>query len=196
MSHVASYTPIEAAMEPAKLFEGICERGCELGSRSAVQPLYLDEPGTSGRTPEGAFEVANSLGVVVRALPTGGVMSCDRSESNVVDDRIRLRQDQIAAITCVVVRVSAGHVQQAGTVGSGEAVGGSSCGIEFSTGRGSAEMINDGRTDPQWHGSDQGRQRDSAANVPRVEALAAGPGGSGSRHQKPSCRPVRPPHSR
>jgi hypothetical protein len=47
-SLLASDTSIEAALEPVQLFEGICEGGCDIGSRFAVQPLGLDEPGTSG----------------------------------------------------------------------------------------------------------------------------------------------------
>ena len=39
---VASDTSIEAALEPVKLFEGICKGGCDVGSRFAVQPLCLD----------------------------------------------------------------------------------------------------------------------------------------------------------
>jgi hypothetical protein len=38
---VTSDTSIEAAIEPVKLFKGICEGGCEVGSRFAVQPLCL-----------------------------------------------------------------------------------------------------------------------------------------------------------
>jgi hypothetical protein len=60
-----------------KLLECIGKGGCDVGSRPAVQPLCLDLPGTSGRIPEGVFELANGLGVVVRALPTGGVASCN-----------------------------------------------------------------------------------------------------------------------
>jgi hypothetical protein len=47
-SLLASDTSIEAALEPVQLFEGICEGGCDIGSRFGVQPLGLDEPGTSG----------------------------------------------------------------------------------------------------------------------------------------------------
>jgi hypothetical protein len=51
VSSVASDTSIEDALEPVKLFEGIGERGCDVGSRFAVQTLNLDKPGTSGRIP-------------------------------------------------------------------------------------------------------------------------------------------------
>jgi hypothetical protein len=85
---------IEAALESVKLFEGICKGGCDIGSRFAVQPVCLDQPGSSGRIPEAASKVASGLSVVVRALPTGSVASGDRqpSESDVVHDHIRLRQ--------------------------------------------------------------------------------------------------------
>ena len=41
MSLVASDTSIEDALEPVKLFECIGERGCDVGSRFAVQTLNL-----------------------------------------------------------------------------------------------------------------------------------------------------------
>jgi hypothetical protein len=34
-------TSIKAALEPVKLFECIAKGGCDVDSRSAVQPLYL-----------------------------------------------------------------------------------------------------------------------------------------------------------
>ena len=40
-----------------------------------VQPLCLDQPGTSSRIPDGASQVPRRLGVVVRTLPTGSVTS-------------------------------------------------------------------------------------------------------------------------
>ena len=42
MSLVASDTSIEDALEPVKLFEGIGERDCDVGSRLTVQPFCLD----------------------------------------------------------------------------------------------------------------------------------------------------------
>ena len=39
---VASDASIKAALEPVKLFKCICEGGCDVGSRFAVQPLCLD----------------------------------------------------------------------------------------------------------------------------------------------------------
>jgi hypothetical protein len=69
----ASDTPMKAALEPVEVFEGICERCCDVGSRLAVQPLWLDQPGTSSRIPKRAFKVPSGLGVVVGALPTGSV---------------------------------------------------------------------------------------------------------------------------
>jgi hypothetical protein len=75
---------IETALEPVKLLESIRQAGCDVGSRLAVQPLRLDEPGTSGRIPEGASKVASGLGVVVgarQASPPSDVtlmrISCD-----------------------------------------------------------------------------------------------------------------------
>jgi hypothetical protein len=62
---ITSDTSIEAALEPLKLCDGIGEGGPDVGSRCAVQPLRLDEPGASGRAPEGASEVPRGLGVVV-----------------------------------------------------------------------------------------------------------------------------------
>ena len=44
-SVVASYASIEAALEPVKLFESLCEGCCNLGSRFAVQSAYLDQAG-------------------------------------------------------------------------------------------------------------------------------------------------------
>ena len=75
---VASDTSIKAALEPVKLFESIRQAGCEVGGRFAVQPLGLDEPGTSGRVAEGASEVPSGLGVVVGILPTASVTSRHR----------------------------------------------------------------------------------------------------------------------
>ena len=146
---VASDTSIKAALEPVKLFEGIGKGGCDIGSRFAVQPLCLDEPGTSSRIPERASQVPSGLGVVVRALPTGSVTSCNRqpSEPDVVHDHIRLRQHQIVAVACIVVAIGARHMEHAGTTEGGETVGGSSCGSQLSPGGRSAEMISDGRPD-------------------------------------------------
>jgi hypothetical protein len=109
---VASDTSIDAAFEPVKLFECLRKGGCDIGSRLAVQHVCLDEPGTSGRIPEGALEVPNSLGVVVGALPAGGIGSCNRqpSKSNVVHDHIRFRQHEISAIACIGVRICTRHV--------------------------------------------------------------------------------------
>jgi hypothetical protein len=131
-----------------KLFQGIDKGGCDVGSRLTVQPLCLNEPGTSGRIPKGASKVASGLGVVVRALPTGSVTSCNPqpSKSDLVHDHIRLRQHQIVAITRIVVRIGSRRVQHLGTTERSEAVGRSSGSSEFSTGWRSAEMISDGRS--------------------------------------------------
>jgi hypothetical protein len=118
-------------------------------SRFAVQPFGLDEPGTNGRIPERASKVASGLGVIVGAPPTGSVTSGNRqpSESDVVHDHIRLRQCQIVAITCIVLRICPGHVKHAGAVGRCETVGGSSSSGEFSSVGGSAKVIGDGCPD-------------------------------------------------
>jgi hypothetical protein len=132
-----------------KLFECICERGGDVGSRFAVQRLYLDQPGTRGRIPEGASEVPSRLGVVVRALATGSVTSSNRqpSESDVVHDHIRLRQHQIGPIASIGVAISTRHVKHAGTAGRCETVGGSSSSGQLRPGGRSTEMISDGCTD-------------------------------------------------
>jgi hypothetical protein len=143
---VASDTSIKAALEPVKLFQGSCERGCDIGSRLAVETLSLDKPGTSGRIPERAFKVSSGLGVVVRALPTSCVPSCNLkpAEPDVVHDHIRLRQHQMVAVACIGVRVGARHMEHPGTTQRGETVGGSSCGGQLSSGRGPTKMISDG----------------------------------------------------
>jgi len=144
-SEVALDTSIEAALEPVKLCEDICEGGCGISSRFAIQPLCLDQPGASSRILEGASKVANGLGVVVRVLPTGAITACHRqpSESDVVHDHIRLRQHNIVAIARIAVRTW--YVKHTGTTQGGETVGGSSGSRQLSPGGGSTEMISDGR---------------------------------------------------
>jgi hypothetical protein len=85
----------------------------------------------------------------VEALPTGSVTSGNRqpSDSDVVHDHIRLRQHQIAAITCIGLRIRARHVHHLGPTEGYETVGGSPGTSQLSPGRGSAEMISDGCTD-------------------------------------------------
>ena len=91
----------------------------------------------------------------------------ESSEPHVVHDHFRLRQHQIAAAACVDVRIRSRQVHRAGTIGGGEAVGGSPSGRELS-GPGAAEMISDSCTDrPQWPGFDQERRRAPAANDPK-----------------------------
>jgi hypothetical protein len=60
--------------------------------------------------------------MVVRALPTGSVTSCNRqaSESDVVHDQIRLRQHQIGPIARIAVRIGARHMKHPGTTDSRE----------------------------------------------------------------------------
>jgi len=87
--------------------------------------------------------------VIVGALPASSLTSRDGnpSDSDVGHDHIRLRQHQIVAIARNGVRVSARHVQHAGTTEGGEAVGGSSCGSQLSPCGGSTQMISDGCPD-------------------------------------------------
>ena len=128
-----------------KLFQGIDKGGCDVGSRLTVQPLCLNEPGTSGRIPKGASKVASGLGVVVGTLSTGSVTPRhgQSSESDVVHDHIRLRQHKIATIACIVVRIGARHVKHLGTTEGCETVGGSSSSRELGPGGRSTKMIND-----------------------------------------------------
>jgi hypothetical protein len=49
-----SNSSVEVPLQPVKLCEGIREGGRDVRSRLAVQPVYLDEPSTSGRVPERA----------------------------------------------------------------------------------------------------------------------------------------------
>jgi hypothetical protein len=92
-------------------------------------------PRTGGRILEGPSKVPGGLSVVVSVLPTCSLTSCNResSESDVVHDHIRLRQHQIVAVTCIVVRIVARPIELAGTPEVGETVG-SSSGSEFSSG--------------------------------------------------------------
>jgi hypothetical protein len=139
---------MKAALEPVEVFEGICERCCDVGSRLAVQPLWLDQPGTSSRIPKRAFKVPSGLGVAVGALPTGSVTSGkpQPSEPGVVHDHIWLREHQIVAITYIGVRLVR-HVKHTGTAEGSEAVGGSACGSQLSPCGGSTEMVSDRRSD-------------------------------------------------
>jgi hypothetical protein len=85
----------------------------------------------------------------VGVLPTGGITSCygQTSESDVVHDHVRLRQNQIVAVARVGVGIGTRYMQDAGTTERGKAVGGPSCSGELSSGGGSTEMISDGRPD-------------------------------------------------
>ena len=97
----------------------------------------------SGRVPVGQgrrHALPSGLSVVVRTLPAGSVTSSNRqpSESDVVHDHVRLGQHQIVAVTCIAVGIGACFMKYAGTTEGGETVGGSSGGIELSTGGGTA----------------------------------------------------------
>jgi hypothetical protein len=133
-----------------------------------------------GRIPQRASEVTSGLGVVVRALPTGSVTSGNGqpSESDVVDDHIRLRQHQKAAITCNGIRIGSGHVMHPGQTECCETVDISSCGTQLSSGRGPSEMISDHRTHSDREVLVKG-VGERAASDPSVGTLAAGLFGSG-----------------
>jgi hypothetical protein len=148
-SLIASDASIEAALEPVKLIECICQGDRYVPSRFAVQTLCLDQPGTSSRIPERALKVASGLRVVVRALPPGSVRASDRqpSDSDVVHDHIRLRQHQISAIASIGVSIGAWHVKHAGTVGRGKAVGCSSGSSQLSPSWGLTETARSGNCD-------------------------------------------------
>src|SRR5215207_9163837 len=85
----------------------------------------------------------------MRTLATGSFTSGNLkpAEPDVVHDHIRLRQHQIAAITCISVRIRTRHREHAGQTDVGETVGGSSCSIQLSSGGGSTEMISNRRSD-------------------------------------------------
>jgi hypothetical protein len=89
------------------------------------------------------------LSVVVPVLAAGNVTSSNRqpSKSDIVHDHIRLGQHQIAAITCIGLRIGTRHTKHAGTVGRCETMGGSSASCQHSPDGRSTEMINDGSTD-------------------------------------------------
>ena len=49
LAMIASNASIKAPLEPVKLFQGICEGGCDVSSRFAVQPLGVDLTGSKAR---------------------------------------------------------------------------------------------------------------------------------------------------
>jgi hypothetical protein len=75
--------------------------------------------------------------------------SCSRDEINSSDPALTTAepQDQIGAITWIVVRIGARHVMHTSKTQIGETVGGSSGSGELSSGRCSAEMVSDRRSD-------------------------------------------------
>jgi hypothetical protein len=109
-------------------------------------------------------------------------------EPDVAHDHIRLREHQIGAIACIGLRIRAGHMEQTGTVESGETVGGSSSSSELSPGGRSTKMITTAaRT--RWQDSGQVRRREPAA-IGQI-ALAFGSGLSVAapctRDSHPTC---------
>jgi hypothetical protein len=118
-------------------------------------PILLSNPSVwMSRTPAAAFRRERFRFRAVWAwlpltLPAGSVTAgySQPSESDVVHDHIGHGQHQIVAITCIGLRIRARHVQYAGTTPRSETVDWSSCGIEFSSGRGSTKMINNGCSD-------------------------------------------------
>jgi hypothetical protein len=158
VSFVASDTSIEDALEPVRLFEGIGERGCDVGSRFAVQTPNLDKPGTSGHIPERASQVPSGLSVVVRTPPTRSLTSGKRQppDSDVVHCDIQLREHQIGPVACIGFPIGARHMEHTGMTERGETVGGSPRGSQLSTSGGSTKMISDGCTDADrevWSGA-------------------------------------------
>jgi hypothetical protein len=149
VSFVASDTSIEDALEPVRLFEGIGERGCDVGSRFAVQTPNLDKPGTSGHIPERASQVPSGLSVVVRTPPTRSLTSGKRQppDSDVVHCDIQLREHQIGPVACIGFPIGARHMEHTGMTERGETVGGSPRGSQLITSGGSTKMISDGCTD-------------------------------------------------
>ena len=72
---------------------------------------------------------------MVQGTPAAGsVISRNRqsSESDVVHDHIWLRQHQIRAVACIVIRIGARYIDHLGTTEGGETVGGSSSGGQLS----------------------------------------------------------------
>jgi hypothetical protein len=84
-----------------------------------------------------------------QALPPGSITSRNRqpSEADVVHDHIRLRQHKITAVAYTGISIGPRHVQHPGKTYGGQPVGSSSSSVQLRAGRGSAEMISDGRTD-------------------------------------------------
>jgi hypothetical protein len=148
-SLVASDASIEAAPEPVKLLEGIGMGGGYVSSRSTVQTLSLDQPGTRRGVCERPSKVPSGLGMIVGAPPTGSVTTCNRQppEPDVAHDHIRLREHQIGAVACIGFPIGTRHMKRAGTTEGGETVGGTSCGGQLSPGGRSAQMISDGCSD-------------------------------------------------
>jgi hypothetical protein len=146
---VASDASIEAALEPVKLVEGIGKGGSDVGGRFAVQTLSLDQPGTRRGVCERPSKVPSGLGMIVGALPTGSVPTCNRQppEPDVAHDHIRLREHQIGAVACIGVAIGTRHMKRASTTEGDQTVGGTSCGGELSPGGRSAQMISDGCSD-------------------------------------------------
>jgi hypothetical protein len=58
---VAPDSSIEAPLQPEKFFEGIGKGDGDISSRLAIQTRCLDQPGTSGRVPEGSSKVSGGL---------------------------------------------------------------------------------------------------------------------------------------
>ena len=85
-------------------------------------------PRTGGRILEGPSKVPGGLSVVVGALQTCSLTSCNRkpSESDVVYDHIRPSQHQIATIAWIAVSICSWHIEHTGVTQRGETVGGSS----------------------------------------------------------------------
>jgi hypothetical protein len=88
--------------------------------------------------------------VIVRALPTGSLTSCDSQppDSDIVHDHIWLHQHQVGAVAGTGVGIGTTHVQHTGTSLGREIMRGSSSSGELSPSGGSAEMVSYGYSNP------------------------------------------------
>lgn len=99
------------------------------------------KPGTGGRILEGAPKVSSGCGAIATISVLAG--NVGSSESDVVDDHVRLRQHQTVAVGLALAPHRARHIGHAATTRRDQTVGGSSCGSELRAGGRSTEMISD-----------------------------------------------------
>ena len=70
---VASDTTIKAALEPVQLLDGMGKGGCDVSSRSTVQPFCLDQPGTGRGVSERPSKVRSGLDMIVGSTADGSL---------------------------------------------------------------------------------------------------------------------------